>query len=46
MKVYSNMQSNPIVKNAIEFECLQFYNMHRLPFILKVNKVIKIDNLK
>ena len=36
MKVYSNMQSNQALKNAIEFTCLQFYIMHRIPFILQV----------
>jgi hypothetical protein len=36
MKVYSNMQVNPVLKNAIEFASLQFYLMHRVPFILQV----------
>lgn len=36
LKVYSNMQANPVLKNAIEFCCLQFYSMHRIPFILQV----------
>ena len=40
MKVYSNMQVNPVLKGAIEFTCLQFYLMHRIPFILQV--IIKI----
>lgn len=36
MKIYSNMQSNVLLKNAIEFTCLQFYIMHRIPFILQL----------
>ncbi|RNA13665.1 hypothetical protein BpHYR1_016285 [Brachionus plicatilis] len=35
LKVYSNMQANPVLKNAIEFCSLQFYTMHRIPFILQ-----------
>ena len=38
IKVYSNTQVNPTLKNAIEFTCLQFYIMHRIPFILQVLK--------
>ena len=37
LKVYSNMQSNPVLKSAIEFCFLQFYLMHRLPFVLQVS---------
>lgn len=36
VKVYSNTQANPIVKNAIEFACLQFYIIHRIPFVLQL----------
>lgn len=36
MKIYSNMQSNLILKSAIEFACIQFYIMHRIPFLLQV----------
>lgn len=36
MKIYSNMQSNLILKSAIEFACVQFYIMHRIPFLLQV----------
>lgn len=41
MKIYSNMQSNPMLKNAIEFTCQQFYQMHRIPFVLQVNTHLK-----
>jgi hypothetical protein len=47
MKVYSNMQANPIIKNAIEFACLQFYVMHRVPFVLQLfGSVAQILDLK
>lgn len=36
MKIYSNMQVNPVLKSAIEFTVLQFYLMHRIPFILQL----------
>lgn len=36
VKVYSNNQANPLVKSAIEFTCLQFYVIHRIPFILQL----------
>ncbi len=36
LKVYSNMQANPLLKSAIEFCCLQFYIMHRIPFMLQL----------
>ena len=36
MKVYSNMQANPMLKGAIEFAFLPFYIMHRIPFMLQV----------
>lgn len=36
VRVYSNTQSNPMVKKAIEYCCRQFYVLHRLPFILQM----------
>jgi protein unc-80 len=36
MKVYSNMQANLTLKAAIEFTCLQFYILHKTPFILQL----------
>ena len=36
LKVYSNTQTNPIIKNAIEFACIHFYAIHRIPFILQL----------
>ncbi|CAF4861689.1 unnamed protein product, partial [Rotaria sp. Silwood1] len=34
--VYSNVQSNPMLKKAIEYCCRQFYILHRIPFILQM----------
>ena len=34
--VYSNIQSNPMLKRAIEYCCRQFYILHRIPFILQM----------
>jgi hypothetical protein len=42
LKVYSNMQTNTVLKAAIEFTCIQFYLMHRIPFILQVKFTIRI----
>lgn len=36
LKIYSNMQSNYMLKNALEFTCQQFYLMHRIPFVLQL----------
>ncbi len=35
VKVYSNTQANPQLKHAIEFACIQFYSIHKIPFILQ-----------
>ena len=35
VRVYSNMQSNPMVKRAIEYCCWQFFILHRIPFVLQ-----------
>ncbi|CAF4414152.1 unnamed protein product [Rotaria socialis] len=34
--VYSNIQSNPMLKKAIEYCCRQFFILHRIPFILQM----------
>ncbi|CAF3808214.1 unnamed protein product [Rotaria magnacalcarata] len=34
--VYSNIQSNPMLKKAIEYCCRQFFVLHRIPFILQM----------
>ncbi|CAG5120059.1 unnamed protein product, partial [Candidula unifasciata] len=36
LRVYSNNQPNPVLKNAIHFVCKQFYILHRKPFILQM----------
>ncbi|CAF0814942.1 unnamed protein product [Rotaria sordida] len=36
LHVYSNIQSNPMLKKAIEYCCRQFYILHRIPFILQM----------
>lgn len=36
MRVYSNNQPNPVLKNAIHFVCKQFYILHRKPFMLQM----------
>lgn len=43
LKVYSNVQTNYVLKNSVEFACLQFYILHRIPFLLQVN--VFIDSL-
>ena len=35
VRVYSNMQSNPMVKRAVEYCCWQFFILHRIPFVLQ-----------
>ena len=35
-RVYSSMQSNPMVRQAIEYCCRQFFILHRIPFILQM----------
>ncbi|CAF1372114.1 unnamed protein product [Adineta ricciae] len=36
LRVYSTLQSNPMVKSTIEFCCRQFFTLHRIPFILQM----------
>ncbi|GFR73733.1 Unc-80-like protein [Elysia marginata] len=36
LRVYSNNQPNPVLQNAIQFVCKQFYILHRKPFILQM----------
>ncbi|KAK3087178.1 hypothetical protein FSP39_002695 [Pinctada imbricata] len=36
LKVYSNNQPNPVICQALEFVCCQFYILHRKPFILQM----------
>ncbi|UJR28934.1 hypothetical protein I4U23_010152 [Adineta vaga] len=36
VRVYSNIQSNPMLKKAIEYCCRQFFILHRIPFILQM----------
>ncbi|XP_048774238.1 protein unc-80 homolog isoform X3 [Ostrea edulis] len=36
LKTYSNNQPNPVLCQAIEFVCRQFYILHRKPFILQM----------
>lgn len=47
LRVYSNIQSNPMVKKAIEYACRQFFILHRLPFILQmfgsISKLLDAD---
>ena len=47
LRVYSNIQSNPMVKKAIEYCCRQFFILHRLPFILQmlgsISKLLDTD---
>jgi hypothetical protein len=36
LRVYSNIQSNPMLKKAVEYCCRQFFILHRIPFILQM----------
>ncbi len=36
LRVYSNIQSNPMLKKALEYCCRQFFILHRIPFILQM----------
>lgn len=36
LRVYANSQANPIVSQAVEFTCTQFYTIHRIPFVLQL----------
>ncbi|KAJ7413858.1 protein unc-80 isoform X1 [Pitangus sulphuratus] len=36
LQVYSDYESNPQLRQAIEFACRQFYVLHRKPFILQL----------
>lgn len=35
-QVYADYESNPQLRQAIEFACRQFYVLHRKPFILQL----------
>lgn len=35
-QVYSDYESNPQLRQAIEFACHQFYILHRKPFVLQL----------
>lgn len=47
LKTYSNNQPNPVLCQAIEFVCRQFYILHRKPFILQASHhtLYKMKNL-
>ncbi|XP_021380201.1 protein unc-80 homolog isoform X3 [Mizuhopecten yessoensis] len=36
LKIYSNNQPNPVLCQAVEYVCKQFYILHRKPFILQM----------
>uniref|UniRef100_UPI00398F58D0 protein unc-80 homolog isoform X8 n=1 Tax=Pristiophorus japonicus TaxID=55135 RepID=UPI00398F58D0 len=36
LQVYADYESNPLLRQAIEFACRQFYILHRKPFILQL----------
>jgi len=36
LRVYSNNQSNPMLRKTIEYCCRQFFILHRIPFILQM----------
>ncbi|XP_075808078.1 protein unc-80 homolog isoform X5 [Microtus pennsylvanicus] len=36
LQVYSDYESNPQLRRAIEFACRQFYILHRKPFVLQL----------
>jgi hypothetical protein len=36
VRIYSNIQSNVMVKKAIEYCCRQMFVLHRLPFVLQM----------
>ncbi|XP_038644467.1 protein unc-80 homolog isoform X4 [Scyliorhinus canicula] len=36
LQVYADYESNPLLRQAIEFSCRQFYILHRKPFILQL----------
>ncbi|RMC18350.1 hypothetical protein DUI87_04236 [Hirundo rustica rustica] len=36
LQVYSDYESNPQLRQAIEFACRQFYVLHRKPFVLQL----------
>ncbi|XP_078260330.1 protein unc-80 homolog isoform X4 [Rhinoraja longicauda] len=36
LQVYADYESNPLLRQAIEFTCRQFYILHRKPFILQL----------
>lgn len=35
-QVYADYESNPLLRQGIEFCCRQFYILHRKPFILQL----------
>jgi hypothetical protein len=47
LRVYSNIQSNPMLKKAIEYSCRQFLILHRIPFLLQmlgsISQLLDID---
>jgi hypothetical protein len=47
LRVYSNIQSNPMLKKSIEYCCRQFFILHRIPFILQmlgsISQLLDID---
>lgn len=36
LQVYADYESNPLLRQGIEFCCRQFYILHRKPFILQL----------
>ena len=36
LRVYSNIQSNPMLRQSIEYCCRQFFILHRIPFLLQM----------
>jgi hypothetical protein len=47
LRVYSNIQSNPMLKKSIEYCCRQFFILHRIPFILQmlgsISQLLDVD---
>lgn len=36
LQVYADYESNPLLRQGIEFCCRQFYILHRKPFVLQL----------
>ena len=36
LRIYSDVESSPMLKKSIEFCCRQFFVLHRIPFILQM----------